>query len=136
VFTVERQPTGDCKSIHHTCLFFSLCSSTERILSFFACKGGYYGALVIFASGIGVLIGNIVGAVVRTVLTNEELVAWGWRLPFLSGILIGVVALLIQMFGEEHNPNESFYSENDETETSTAPDEAESSAYNDNPSLP
>lgn len=68
-----------------------------------------------FASGIGVLLGNIVGAIMRTVLTDEELVAWGWRIPFLSGIVIGVVALLIQMYGTEFNPNEGFYSNSEST---------------------
>jgi MHS family proline/betaine transporter-like MFS transporter len=87
VFTVERQPKE---------------------------SWGYYGALVIFASGIGVLLGNIVGAIIRTVLTEEELLEWGWRIPFLSGILIGVIALLIQIFGNEYNPNADFYGHDDE----------------------
>jgi hypothetical protein len=45
----------------------------------------------------------------RTIMTDEELVAWGWRIPFLSGIVIGVVALLIQFYGTEFNPNDGFY---------------------------
>lgn len=45
----------------------------------------------------------------RTVMTDEELVAWGWRIPFLSGIIIGVIALLIQFYGTEFNPNDGFY---------------------------
>jgi MHS family proline/betaine transporter-like MFS transporter len=58
---------------------------------------------------MGVLLGNIVGAIMRTVMTDEELVAWGWRIPFLSGIIIGAVALLIQAYGTEFNPNDDFY---------------------------
>eukprot|EP00804_Cyclotella_cryptica_P018496 CCRYP_004322-RC/>CCRYP_004322-RC protein AED:0.21 eAED:0.21 QI:349/1/1/1/0.66/0.5/4/811/283 len=82
---------------------------------------GYFGALVVFASGIGVLIGNIVGAILRSVLTDEELYAWGWRIPFLSGIVIGLVAVLIQLFGQEYNPNASFYSQQRHTVTIDEP---------------
>jgi len=70
---------------------------------------GYYGSLVVFASGMGVLLGNFVGAIMRSVLTDEQLLAWAWRIPFLSGIVIGFVALLIQVKSAEINPNEGFY---------------------------
>jgi len=68
---------------------------------------GYYGSLVMMAANIGTLLGNFVGALLRTVLTDEELVAWGWRIPFLSGIFIAFVAIYLRLHGEEHNPNES-----------------------------
>ncbi len=61
------------------------------------------------AANIGTLLGNFVGALLRTVLTDEELVAWGWRIPFLSGIFIAFVAIYLRLHGEEHNPNESDY---------------------------
>lgn len=78
-----------------------------------------------FATGIGVILGNIVGAIMRSVLTDEELVSWGWRIPFLSGIVIGTVALLIHVHGTEINPNERFYNNsestiNDETSLQTS----------------
>lgn len=77
--------------------------------------------MIQFASGIGVLIGNIVGAVIRTVLTDEELYAWGWRIPFLSGIVIGFVALSIQLFGQEYNPNAGFYNQQRDSVTVDEP---------------
>ena len=49
----------------------------------------------------------------RSVLTDEQLVAWAWRIPFLSGIVIGFVALLIQLNSAEINPNEEFYNVSD-----------------------
>jgi len=62
---------------------------------------GFYGSLVMVAANVGTLLGNIVGATMRSVLTEEELVAWGWRIPFLSGILIGIVGLYLKVYGEE-----------------------------------
>jgi len=62
---------------------------------------GFYGSLVMVAANVGTLLGNIVGACMRSALTEEELVDWGWRIPFLSGILIGFVGLYLKIYGEE-----------------------------------
>ena len=70
---------------------------------------GFYGALVMMAANCGTLLGNVVGAVMRTMLTDEELVSWGWRIPFLSGILIAFVAIYLRLHGKEHNPNADHY---------------------------
>ena len=75
---------------------------------------GFYGALVMMAANIGTLMGNLVGAVMRTFLTDEQLVQWGWRVPFLSGILIAFVAIYLRVHGKEHNPNAGQY-DDDET---------------------
>ena len=71
------------------------------------------------AANIGTLLGNLVGALLRTLLTNEELLAWGWRIPFWNGILISFVAIYLQIHGHEHHPNEGQYqSDGDTTEQS------------------
>ena len=44
----------------------------------------------------GILLGSGVGALVTNVLTEDQLMDWGWRIPFLVGILVGVVGLLIR----------------------------------------
>ena len=58
-------------------------------------KWGFFGSLVMMAANIGTLLGNIVGAILRSALNEEQLLAWGWRIPFLSGILIAFVALYL-----------------------------------------
>lgn len=57
------------------------------------------------AANIGTLLGSFVGVFIRTMLTDEQLVGWGWRLPFLSGILIAFVSMYLEAHGREHNPN-------------------------------
>jgi len=42
------------------------------------------------------LSGSLAGVVITSVLTDEQLYAWGWRLPFLLGILIAPVGLYIR----------------------------------------
>ncbi len=64
----------------------------------------------------GTLLGNLVGAFMRTTLTDEQLLSWGWRIPFLSGILIAFVAMYLRQHGEEHHPNAGEYDDDDDEE--------------------
>ena len=61
------------------------------------------------ASNSGIIIGNLVGALLRTLLTAEQLVQWGWRVAFLSGVLILPVAIFLRLYGREHHPNAGEY---------------------------
>ncbi len=40
---------------------------------------------------VGVIMGAVAGALLTTVLTHEEIVNWGWRIPFFTGCILGVV---------------------------------------------
>ena len=80
-------------------------------------KWGYYGSLVMTAANIGTLLGNFVGALLRTILTTEQLYSWGWRIPFLSGILIALVAIFLKLRGEEYHPNEGVYDQEESQES-------------------
>lgn len=62
---------------------------------------GYYGSLPMVAATVGTLLGNLCGALMRQVLTEEQLFAWGWRLPFFSGILIAFVAYHLRKHGAD-----------------------------------
>lgn len=68
------------------------------------------------AANIGTLLGNLVGALLRSLLTDEQLLAWGWRVPFWSGILISFVAIYLRLHGDEHHPNEGQYQSEESTE--------------------
>ncbi len=51
------------------------------------------GATIILASGFGVLLSSA--------LTADQLVGWGWRIPFFFGLLIGPIAIYIRRSLEE-----------------------------------
>lgn len=51
---------------------------------------GYYGSLVMAAANFGTLLGSFAGWGLRSSLSAEQLSSWGWRLPFLSGILVSI----------------------------------------------
>ena len=64
---------------------------------------------------MGSVCGNLVGALIRQLLTDEQLLEWGWRVAFFTGILILPVAIYLHLYGKELNPNEGHYNnENDD----------------------
>ncbi|HKW85949.1 MAG TPA: MFS transporter [Nitrospiraceae bacterium] len=57
---------------------------------------GYIGSWVGFSAQIGALLGSGVGALVATVVHDEALRQWGWRIPFLLGSLIALVGWYVR----------------------------------------
>ncbi|MEM7173002.1 MAG: MFS transporter [Pseudomonadota bacterium] len=45
---------------------------------------------------LGILIGSGMGDLLTTVLSDAEIAAWGWRLPFLAGILVAATGYVIR----------------------------------------
>jgi MHS family proline/betaine transporter-like MFS transporter len=45
---------------------------------------------------LGILIGSGVGDVLSSVLSDEQIMAWGWRLPFLVGILVAATGYVVR----------------------------------------
>jgi MHS family proline/betaine transporter-like MFS transporter len=70
---------------------------------------GYYGSLPMVAANVGTLLGNLCAAFMRQFLSEEQLLAWGWRLPFFSGILIAFVACYLQAYGAEVHTTAGVY---------------------------
>lgn len=53
----------------------------------------------------GTLLGSAVGALTASLLTSEQLVEWGWRLPFLAGVILGGFTLFLRgSMDEGHAP--------------------------------
>ena len=53
-------------------------------------RRGFFGSFAVLSAVAGMLLGSAVAAVLHGLLTAEQLEAWGWRLPFLGGVLIGL----------------------------------------------
>jgi len=49
-----------------------------------------------FSQVLALLSGSLAGVVITSTLSEDQLYAWGWRLPFLAGILIAPVGLYIR----------------------------------------
>jgi MFS transporter, MHS family, proline/betaine transporter len=62
---------------------------------------GFYGSWQMVGQGLAVLIGALLGALLTRSLAAETLDSWGWRVPFLLGLVIGPVGLFIRRHLEE-----------------------------------
>lgn len=89
------------------------------IMTEFAPPGrrGLYGAWQSFTVALGLLAGAGVAAVLATVMSEESLGDWGWRLPFLLTLPIGLVALWLRLRLEET----PFFRATADGDTGTAP---------------
>lgn len=67
-------------------------------------KWGLYGSFVLAAANFGTLLGGIAGFILRAVLSHDQLVAWGWRIPFLSGIIVSFSGFYLRSHGGDHVP--------------------------------
>jgi proline/betaine transport protein TphA len=60
-------------------------------------RRGLAGCLVMGTAFLGILIGAIVASLTTETLTTDVLHAWGWRVPFWFGGLLGLVGLYIRL---------------------------------------
>ncbi|MER6444267.1 MFS transporter [Streptomyces venezuelae] len=60
-------------------------------------RRGLYGAWQSFTVAVGLLAGAGVAVVLASVLTAEQLYGWGWRVPFLLTLPLGLVALRLRL---------------------------------------
>jgi MHS family proline/betaine transporter-like MFS transporter len=64
-------------------------------------RRGFYGSWQMVGQGLAVLIGALLGALITRNLAAETLDSWGWRVPFLLGLVIGPVGLFIRRHLQE-----------------------------------
>ena len=64
-------------------------------------RRGFYGSWQMVGQGLAVLIGALLGAIITRTLAPEALDSWGWRIPFLVGLIIGPVGLFIRRHLQE-----------------------------------
>lgn len=66
-------------------------------------RRGYAGSWSEFSAQVGILLGSGTSALLTATLSQEALYAWGWRLPFLLGVLVALVAVYMRT-GIEESP--------------------------------
>ena len=66
-------------------------------------RRGFIGSWTTFSGVSGMLLGSGTGALVTFLLSDEALNDWGWRIPFLLGLLTGAIGLYLR-FGVEESP--------------------------------
>jgi len=64
---------------------------------------GFFGSFAEIGACSGVLLGSALSALVTTVLDRATVDSWGWRVPFLIGVAVGIAGLYIRRHVIEEN---------------------------------
>ncbi|MGY2744850.1 MFS transporter [Pseudarthrobacter sp. O4] len=59
-------------------------------------RRGLWSTLIYTSGTVGILFGTLLGAVLNMSLSTEMMNAWGWRIPFLIGAVMGLYALVMR----------------------------------------
>ncbi|WP_395070060.1 MFS transporter [Paraburkholderia silvatlantica] len=71
-------------------------SSTAFLIEHAPQRSGFMSSWQFSSQGASTLLVSLFGAVLTGTLTQPQLEGWGWRIPFLFGVLIGPVGLYIR----------------------------------------
>jgi MFS transporter, MHS family, proline/betaine transporter len=61
-------------------------------------RRGLMGSLAASGSALGMLLGSAVGAAFAATMSTAGLDAWGWRIPFLLGLVVGIAGYMLRRY--------------------------------------
>ncbi|WDZ97633.1 MFS transporter [Herbaspirillum sp. WKF16] len=76
-------------------------SSTAFLVEHAPHRRGFFSSWQVASQGISLLLAAIFGAVLNNMLTPEQLASWGWRVPFVFGLLIAPAGIYIRRHLDE-----------------------------------
>lgn len=59
-------------------------------------RRGFYSSWTVFSLLGGILLGSAIASIATNVFTDAEVLSYGWRIPFLLGLLIGIIGLFLR----------------------------------------
>lgn len=60
-------------------------------------RRGLWSSLIYFSGTTGILAGTVLGAILSSALTPEQMASYGWRVPFVLGGVFGLYALVMRL---------------------------------------
>jgi MFS transporter, MHS family, proline/betaine transporter len=79
-------------------------SSTAFLVEHMPERRGFIASWQFASQGVSGLLGAAFGAILTSSMSPADLQAWGWRIPFFFGVLIGPVGLYIRNHMEDPGP--------------------------------
>ncbi|KAF1046336.1 MAG: Proline/betaine transporter [Herbaspirillum frisingense] len=76
-------------------------SSTAFLVEHAPHRRGFFSSWQVASQGISLLLAAIFGAVLNNMLSPEQLASWGWRVPFIFGLLIAPAGIYIRRHLDE-----------------------------------
>jgi len=71
-------------------------SATAFLVEHSKTRKGFFAGFQWFGQGLAAVLASFFGVILTAWLTPEQLASWGWRIPFLFGMLIGPIGLYIR----------------------------------------
>lgn len=62
---------------------------------------GLYGSMSLFGTTSGILLASAVCGLMSNSMPEQELISWGWRIPFLLGAVSGIAAIFLRKIVQE-----------------------------------
>ncbi len=59
-------------------------------------RRGFYSSWTVFSLLGGILLGSAIASIVTDVFTDTQVHSFGWRIPFLLGLIIGIIGLFLR----------------------------------------
>jgi MFS transporter, MHS family, proline/betaine transporter len=59
-------------------------------------RRGFFASFAMFGATAGTMLGSAVAGLLTTMLSPEDLVSWGWRAAFISGIAVAIVGVILR----------------------------------------
>ncbi|MFF4476852.1 MFS transporter [Streptomyces sp. NPDC001520] len=76
-------------------------SATAFLVEHMPEKRGFMASWQFASQGLATLLASVFGTVLTATLSDAKLESWGWRIPFLFGLLIGPVGYYIRRYVDE-----------------------------------
>lgn len=64
-------------------------------------KRGYYGAFAQAGAPVGVILANLAFIIISAMISEEAFMSWGWRVPFLSSVVLIGISMYVQLHMED-----------------------------------
>jgi metabolite-proton symporter len=64
-------------------------------------KRGYYGAYAQAGAPVGVILANVAFMIISYSVSEDAFMQWGWRIPFISSVLLIGISMYVQLHMEE-----------------------------------
>ncbi len=64
-------------------------------------KRGYYGAYAQAGAPVGVILANLAFIIISATVSEDFFMAWGWRIPFISSVLLIGISMYVQLHIED-----------------------------------
>lgn len=77
--------------------------ATTFVIESFEERKSFFTSIIWASSGIGIFLASLVFTCITNILSNSEIIDYGWRIPFILGFFTGLTGLILRRYVAESN---------------------------------